>query len=97
MKVLFRNMAAIGVLGALCLNDVGQSEAASLCSEPLKPICIGEDATYEDDAATVRCEQDLKQYALDLKEYTLCLERTITESRAMAKQARAEFDRRKGE
>lgn len=68
--------------------------APVLCTEPLKPVCLDLDTTYQTPEETERCRLDLNQYASDVKDYVQCLAQAIKADKTDVKSARAEFQKR---
>lgn len=67
---------------------------AQMCSAPLKPLCVDQGTTYEDEARTLRCRSDIDRYEADMEAYVKCLEQAVAESEGLAEKTRAEFDAR---
>lgn len=88
-----RRFVPVLVIASACLPPA-TGGAATLCSEPLKPICIEEATTYEDESTIVRCRTDLERYERQTAEYVECLEQTIRDSDKEIEKARNEFDER---
>lgn len=88
-----RRFVPVLVIASACLPPA-TSGAASLCSEPLKPICIDENTTYQDESTVVRCRTDLERYEQQTAAYVECLEQTIRDSEKGIEKARNEFEER---
>lgn len=86
---------AVGMVALVSgVSFVSTPAAAQMCSAPLKPLCVDEGSTYEDEARTLRCRSDIDRYEADMKAYVQCLEQAIAESEGLAEKTRAEFDGR---
>ena len=73
------------------------THALTMCSSPLRPMCIDMDYTYEDDLGVMRCKQDLHRLVNEAKEYTRCLKKQISETRQEIDDARKKFEERSKE
>lgn len=71
--------------------------AAVVCTEPLEPICIGNDATYESGPLVERCKSDMKKFLEETDEYIACLEDQTRAKREEAERLASDFRERTGE
>lgn len=88
-----RRFAPVLVLASACLPPA-TGGAASLCSEPLKPICIEENTTYQSESTKIRCRTDLERYVQETTAYVECLRQTIRDSEKEIEKVRNEFEER---
>lgn len=82
---------------ALMVAPALPAGAAVVCTEPLEPICTGNDATYESGPLVERCKSDVKKFLEETDAYIACLEDQASAKREEAEQLAREFRERTGE
>lgn len=80
-------------IAAVWLPQAARSEPV-LCTEPLRPVCLDLDTTFQTGETTEACRADVDQYAKDVKDYAQCLAKAIKADEAEVKTARAELAKR---
>lgn len=87
-----RHSALVGLAGALLLLVVSHSRAAMLCSEPIEPVCVGIERTYESESLKNRCKADVNDYLSKVEDYVSCLREEAKEKEKQANELKEKFD-----
>ena len=92
---IVRNACLIPVVaGSVLLFPALASAAIVMCSNPLKPICVDMDSTYESEAHTNRCKTDMDNYMKKVEEYVSCVKKSSQENIDKAREIEKEFKKR---
>lgn len=79
----------------LALLATAPGRAQLLCTRPVEPFCVRQDATYGREIAMERCAKDLETYLAKADEFARCLREAADEAAAEAAQMRQLFECRK--
>lgn len=71
-----------------------QSSDQIICSEPVRPTCVGSDLTYRDQQRMDRCRRDLENFAQQVRAYMDCLDRKTRQQKERLEAVRGEFEER---
>ncbi|MEX2450726.1 MAG: hypothetical protein WD407_07725 [Rhodospirillales bacterium] len=92
---IVRDACLIPVLaGSVVLFPTLASTAIMTCSDPLKPICVDMESTYESEIHTNRCKTDMGNYMKKVEEYVSCIKESSQENIDKAREIEKEFKKR---
>ena len=74
-----RSLAAPMLAAAFAALAALPTDAQTLCSAPIAPICVDVATTYDDATTKDRCRQDLERYSDAVDDHTACLREQIEE------------------
>lgn len=64
---------------------------ATVCTEPVEPVCAGMKQTFKDEALIIRCRNDIDSHLEEVKKHTACLREKADETEKAAEQLEKRF------
>jgi hypothetical protein len=84
----------LSLAGTIFLFPTLASAAIMTCSDPLKPICVDMDNTFESETHMNRCKTDMDNYMQKVEEYVSCVKESSQENIDKARKIEKDFKKR---